>query len=532
MRNAVFVALLILASAPLACARVHAPTVDELADGRRFANLRKHAQFEDVERAFLAAKKRGEVTSLDIDGERLTARFKAGKFESIEWWLDKRKRLTHAFAWLRDGETVALTPKEFDYIFRIDGQPLRRMYSTEEHGVWCVMDGPRVRGLMISYMSEDEGSAHGLQLYYAVLRAREEPDPYAALVSYGFEGISPDDPRLGHFKNKTAGASASGEQGTGRFASTSAPAHRWTVEGPAGTTTGVTLHAYPPNLKWVVSDRDGKVLAYHDKIGGMQFEIPPNGAVIEVSPLGMSDGPIRYVIRTDHTPGVTLSTTDGDIGDPVELYATTQPLGPGEKGTAAFKRRNDDSSRHPLFNAPMHQWTVPGPAQKSRKIQIEASANILVIGPGIQQPPPGKHVEFWLDYDAGGVASFHVLPATPDAALTYSVDASGVYEIRGYSGSSGGSSTTASTADTWASTQAALERRLAAIDRELALAREGAARQLDVLGTRKSDHSDITYYQEKEGGAYQDHWAKKQRELEKERETVLAELAAHAAKKP
>jgi hypothetical protein len=529
MRTVVLVALL-TTLAPLAC--VHAPTVAELAGGRKFANLRKTTDFPDVEKKFLAAKKRGEVTSVEIDGERLIARFKAGKFESIEWWRGKHQKLSFAFAWLRDGETVDLTPKEFDYVFRVDGQPLRRMYSTEEYGVWCVMDGPRVRGLMINYFSEDEGSTHGLQLYYAVLRARDEPDPYAALVSYGFEGISPDDPRLGHFKNKAASASASGEQGTGRFASASAPAHRWTVEGPAGTTTGVALHAYPPNLKWVVSDRDGKVLAYHDKIGGMQLEIPPNGALIEVSPLGMSDGPIRYVIRTDHTPGVTLSTADGDIGDPVELYATTQPLGPGEKGTAAFKRRNDDSSRHPLFNAPMHQWTVPGPAQKSRKIQIDASANILVIGPGIQQPPPGTRVEFWLDYDAGGVASFHVLPATPDTALTYSVDASGVYEIRGYSGSSSGGSSTASTADTWATTQAALERRLAAIDRELVLAREGAARQIDVVGTRKTDHSEITYYQEKEGGAYQDHWAKKQRELEKEREAVLAELAAHAARKP
>ena len=57
---------------------------------------------------------------------------------------------------------------------------------------------------------------------------------------------------------------------------------------------------------------------------------------------------------------------------------------------------------------------------------------------------------------------------------------------------------------------------------ELALAREGAARQIDVVGTRKTDHSEITYYQEKEGGAYQDHWAKKQRELEKERGAVLA----------
>jgi len=251
-----------------------------------------------------------------------------------------------------------------------------------------------------------------------------------------------------------------------------------------------------------------------------------------VSPLGISDRPIHYVIRTDHAPGVTLATTDGSLGDPVQLYGTAQALGADEKGTAAFKRRGDDD-RHPLFNAPMHKWTVPGPPQRSRKIQIEASAKIIVIGPGVGQPPPDKHVEFWLDYDASGVATFHVLPATPDASLTYSVDATGVYELRGVGGSSsGGSPSAASTADTWATTQAALERRLAAIDRELALAREGAARQIDVLGTRKTDNADVTYYQEKEGGAYQDHWAKKQRELEKEREAVLAELAAHAAKKP
>lgn len=395
------------------------------------------------------------------------------------------------------------------------------------------MDGPRVRGLMIRYISEDVGKARGLELYYAVLRARDEPDPYAALASYGFDDLAPDTPHLGHLKTPAPGTPSIGEQGTGRFASASAPAHRWTVEGPAGTTTGVTLHAYPPNLRWKVSDRDGKIIAYHDEIGGMELTIPPNGAVIEVSPLGMSDRPIHYVIRTDHAPGVTLSTTDGRTGDPLQLHGSDQPLGPGEKGTAEFKRRNDDSSRHPLFNAPMHQWTVPGPPQKSRKIQIDASAKVLVIGPGIQQPPADKHVEFWLDYDAGGVATFHVLPATPDTNLTYSFDASGVYEIRGYSGSSsGGSSSTASAADTWASTQAALERRLAAIDRELALAREGAARQIDVVGTRKTDHSEITYYKEKEGGAYQDYWAKKQRELEKEREAVLAEIAAHAAKKP
>lgn len=131
MRTTALVALLTLA----ACARVHAPTVDELSDGRKFANLRKTTEFEVVERAFLAAEKRGEVTSVEVDDERLIARFKAGKFESIEWWHNKRQDLTFAFAWLRDGETVALTPKTFDYVFRVDGQPLRRMYNTEEHGV-------------------------------------------------------------------------------------------------------------------------------------------------------------------------------------------------------------------------------------------------------------------------------------------------------------------------------------------------------------------------------------------------------------
>lgn len=332
-----------------------------------------------------------------------------------------------------------------------------------------------------------------------------------------------------------AGALAAGPSlpvpvGHGVLPTSDAPPQTWKVTGPEGATVDLSVTSWPWRVKWTAA---GKIPGYETE--HLEVKLPKDGVFVTVQPgVAFLKEEVRYLLDVGDTPGIVLTgaTPDAVVARPYAI-GDVQVLHPDGKGGATLPKKPGDGRVHPFLPAvPMHEWQDTKDGGATRRTVVVATGPVQVLDDHLRSVGTGPAVQFWLKYDGAGVGRFFVIPAKPGTKVRYSVHVGAPDMHTPPPVASYGAPSAADRADAWERTRASLARRVDALEGQLAFAISGSERQIDVLGTKETDHYDATYYRESDDGAYQAYWSAQKATIERELADARAALAAHEASRP